>query len=265
MPPNTAPAKSVTPKDITPLTQEEFHKEIRENVGKPVKKYIKIGRGKTAKRQAVSREHGSRWASSIVNLKNKTINTRVYLDFQKNKLDISEYAKLKALAVAGIGEFWSRKLTIAGQQYTAIVNAIYRKSNSIDVDLIIHKGSDYARSHNSGIVDASFIYNQGAFPSNPGLADNNFKLTSGHEFGHSVLEYFGGAGLSWGHKGSTSALLQSVKGSTPGYPPRGEIDLMMYYNKLKNTSRVNNIYQRTIAAEQDVKRLIWMSGITFTP
>ena len=103
------------------------------------------------------------------------------------------------------------------------------------------------------------------FKANPGAADIDFKSTAAHEFGHSVLKYFGGIGLSWGHKGSTNVILQSVKGSTPGYPLKGEIDLMKYYDSSKNKTAVVGLYRRTYATEQDVKRLIWMSNITFTP
>ncbi len=46
----------------------------------------------------------------------------------------------------------------------------------------------------------------------------------------------------------------------PKYPIKGEIDLMIYYDKHKNTTRLINIYQRTIAKEQDVKRIIRMSN-----
>ena len=138
-----------------------------------------------------------------------------------------------------------------------------RKTGAIDVDLIINKGKNYARSHNSGIVDASFIYNQGRF-ANQGYAKQVFKLTAAHEFGHSVLLYSGGIKLSWSHKGSTAILSQAVKRSTPGYPVQGEIDLMKYYDDRKNDDQSIDIFTRTTSNEIDVKRLIWMSNITFS-
>ena len=89
-------------------------------------------------------------------------------------------------------------------------------------------------------------------------------LVSAHEFWHSVLKYFGGISLSWRHEGSTNILTQDVKSSTPGYPLAGEINLMKYYNDKKNKQFIpySSIYKRTIAAEIDVKRLIWSSEIS---
>lgn len=77
-------------------------------------------------------------------------------------------------------------------------------------------------------IDASFIYNEGAFGDH--RTDLDFQLVAAHEFGHSVLMYAGGLPLSWSHKGSTNPLTQTVKTSTPGYPKSGPIDLMKYYD-----------------------------------
>ncbi len=260
----TPAGKSIDPKLPPTLTKEEFHNNIHIAIGTPKKKRIKVGHGKSARIQTTSKEHLCNWAETKVNLKKKSIDITVYIDFHKDNLTPKEFSKIKMLATMGIGEYWSQRINISSLQYSVQINIKDRKNNSIEVDLKIHKGSDYKRSHNSGIIDASFIYNQGSFPSNTGLADNNFKLTSAHEFGHSVLSYFGGVGLSWGHKGSTNPVLQSIKASTPGYPMTGDIDLMKYYDILKNTKNIPNIYQRTRATEQDVKRLIWMSNVTFS-
>ncbi|GAB1269194.1 hypothetical protein NBRC116493_24470 [Aurantivibrio infirmus] len=151
-----------------------------------------------------------------------------------------------------------------GDVFTASVAAFDRKTNSIDVDLKIEEGVEYGRSHNSGLVDATFIYNKGMYGGMNSDADKDFMLVSAHEFGHSVLEYFGGADLSWSHKGSTHKIFQSVKPTTLGYPSSGEIDLMKYYDASKNAASYPEIYRRTIADEVDVKRLIWMSATSVT-
>jgi hypothetical protein len=137
--------------------------------------------------------------------------------------------------------------------------------NAIDVDLHIEEDTDYTRSHNSGIIDASFIYNKGFFRGTNSRTDRDFKLVAAHEFGHSVLEYFGSSDLSWTHKGSTNKLLQNVKPTTPGYPSAGEIDLMKYYDRNKNLASPSDRYTRSVADEKDVKRLLWMSKLRVMP
>lgn len=86
-----------------------------------------------------------------------------------------------------------------------------RKNRSIDVDLNIETGNKYARSHNSGIIDATFTYNKGFYRGMNASADRDFMLVAAHEFGHSVLDCFGGSNLSWSHKGSTNKYFQNVK------------------------------------------------------
>ncbi len=245
------------------LTKSDFHAAIHQDIGSPNKKYIKIGHGKSARRQAVSGEHRCQWAGSSVNITSKTINVTVYLDFQGGSLDAKIFSRLKQLASVGIGDYWSRKVVVSGVRFNVFVTAVHRKHGSIGADLKLHKGSNYARSHNSGFIDATFIYNQGFYLGQASLADAAFKKTSAHEFGHSVLDYFGGLVLSWGHKGSTHVVPQNVKAATPGYPMTGEIDLMKYYDSTKNIVAPINVNLRTIASEVDVKRLIWMSDVEF--
>lgn len=91
----------------------------------------------------------------------------------------------------------------------------------------------------------------------------DFKHVSAHEFGHSVLESFGRRSLSWGHKGSTNALLQRIKSSTPGYPQSGDIDLMKYYDFSKAKVTPKDLFQRSKVMEIDLKRLVWLSKIQF--
>jgi hypothetical protein len=87
-------------------------------------------------------------------------------------------------------------------------------------------------------------------------------LTSAHEFGHSVLMEFGGLDRSWTHKGSTS-LFQATKGSTPGYPVSGEIDLMRYCDNKKGSVTFPQMIGDSRASEFDVKCRLWMSTLKF--
>ncbi|MCF6254821.1 MAG: hypothetical protein L3J98_15275 [Gammaproteobacteria bacterium] len=89
-------------------------------------------------------------------------------------------------------------------------------------------------------------------------------LVAAHEFGHSVLMYAGGLSLSWGHKGSTNPITQSVKYSTPGYPEKGPIDLMKYYDPTKRSADLFRRMVDSAAMDIDVKRLIWGAQIKWT-
>jgi len=143
------------------------------------------------------------------------------------------------------------------------IQAYHRAVNAIPVDLYVETDKNkYARSMNPEIlgIDASFIYNKGRL-GNSSKADDDFKLVAAHEFGHSVLMYAGGIYLSWGHKGSTNPLTQSVKSSTPGYPKSGSIDLMKYYDSDKAAIFFSRRIMDAIAMEIDIKRLIWGAKI----
>lgn len=243
-------------------TEAQFHEAIHKNIGSPSLKYITRQRGKHKKRIQISKIHASDWAISTINLSTRSVSVTVFLDFQQNSLSAADYSKLKSLAIAGIGQCWSRQINFNGDLFRVDLKVLDRKANSIDIDLKIEDGIKYGRSHNSGLVDATFIYNKGMYKGMNADADKDFMLVSAHEFGHSVLEYFGGADLSWSHKGSTSKILQSVMPTTLGYPSSGEIDLMKYYDDTKNALSYPDIYRRSIADEVDVKRLIWMSAVS---
>ena len=112
-------------------------------------------------------------------------------------------------------------------------------------------------------------------------ADIEFSETSAHELGHEIIQAFGGDIYSYQHKGS-SYLTQEIKPTTSpkrswydclpirreylqvkdlmkevkgeNAPTSGEQDLMKYYHGSKDFSRI-------VAAEDDVKGLIWLTGI----
>jgi hypothetical protein len=252
------------------LTPDQFHKLIHSAVGTPKVDYEVKRRGKTTIRKPKSREHSANWAEATANLSSNKILLNVYLNMQQNSLSNKDFTRLKQLAKLGIELYWSTPITIGTDTFNVTVTANQRKNDSIQADLALNKmkdRNDYDRSYNLATlgIDASFIYNEHTYNpnANPAFADYSYMLTCAHEFGHSVLMYFGGAGLSWSHKGSTHIVPQDVKSSTPGYPASGTIDLMKYYDANKNFVSVFGRAQRTKAAEQDVKRLIWMSTITF--
>jgi len=199
------------------------------------------------------------WVDVVVDLRARQVEVFVYVDLQnESSLPTVKFNHLAGLVQQGISKYWSRQITVGKDTFQVKTTVVQREDDSEDLDLYVETGSDYARSHNSGIIDGSIFYNEGYF-SNAADADADFKLTAAHEFGHAILTASGGKKLSWGHKGSTNPILQSAYPTTPTYPTAGEIDLMKYYNG----SEPPDVYVRTIAAEEDVKRLIGLVEVDF--
>ena len=146
-----------------------------------------------------------------------------------------------------------------------------------DVKLIYNTNRSWMRSGNPGAVEdpISFVGNivsREAVCYNVGYIceyfylkkwdyqsenDENleFKFTSAHEIGHTILKAYGGTFYSYGHKGSMNTITQKQKSSAPPYPKAGEIDIMPYYpNKV-----YYNSYKRYVASMKDVLGLIWLS------
>lgn len=249
---------------IDGLTEEQFHETIHKDIDKPVQNFRKkIIHSKYRHIKVHTGAHKVSWADATIFSKQKLINIQVYLNFKQNDLNDSDYEKLKGLAVEGIGQYWSRNIKSSGSQYMVRVQAHHRTANAIPVDLYIESDQNqYGRSMNPAMlgIDASFIYNKG-YLGNLKRADSDFKLIAAHEFGHSVLMHAGGLPLSWGHKGSTNPLTQSVKSSTPGYPNGAPIDLMKYYDGEKYGADFRTRINNTVAMEIDIKRLIWGAKI----
>lgn len=250
--------------NIVAITPEQFHEILHKDINKPVQDFRK--KWIPAKKRHIKVHTGTHrvpWADVTICLKQKIINVQVYLNFKKNELSDSDYQKLKGLALEGIEQYWSRNIKVSGANFMVRMQAHHRPVNAIPVDLYIETDkTKYTRSMNPAMlgIDASFIYNKGRL-GGTSKADKDFRLVAAHEFGHSVLMYAGGLSLSWGHKGSTNPLTQSVKSSTPGYPKSGPIDLMKYYDSDKAAIFFSRRIMDTIAMEIDIKRLIWGAKI----
>jgi hypothetical protein len=104
------------------------------------------------------------------------------------------------------------------------------------------------------------------------VADAEVKQTAAHEFGHFILAAYGGGGFWKGysstHKGSSTwAFQEAIPGNY--IPLTGEIDLMHYQEKRPlNTSTPKDPLpqdqrNRSVAAEQDVNSLLWLSRVRF--
>lgn len=254
-----------TASSVVRLTRQTFHEAIHHSIDKPVKNYrMRWDPHRRRHKKVHTGAHLSDWAEATINLQSYHISIDVFLNFKRNSLKNTEYNKLKKLACDGIRQYWSRTITVNGKVFNVIVTAKHRTGGAIPVDLYIETDPNiYARSMNPHIlgIDASFVYNQGML--NASEADDDFKLVAAHEFGHSILMYAGGISLSWGHKGTTNPLLQSIKSSTPGFPSSGKIDLMKYYDWSKGRVTFRRRISDSVAMEEDIKRLIWGAKISW--
>ncbi|CAA0218482.1 hypothetical protein [Tenacibaculum maritimum] len=165
---------------------------------------------------------------------------------------------------------------VNGELYEVFVNAINTTKKAMDdVDLIFNTNHKWMRSGNPGTVEdpISFVgnivsreaicYNVGYIKSKiwryrePYNEDIEFKETSAHEIGHTILKAYGGTFYSYGHKGSVNTITQSENSKAIEYPKKGEIDIMPYYtNWLGYNER-----KRMVAAQKDLLSLIWLTKI----
>jgi hypothetical protein len=247
------------------MTADEFHQALHKELGKPLRNSTTMVVGRfVVKEMPRDGGHHAAWALANVSLQGHRIKVQVNLDVERSGLAEAEYLRLRSLVFRGIRRFWSRTVRIGSEVFSVDINALHATGNAVSVSLAVQGGKDYARSHNVGLlgVEATFFYNAGSF-SSQAEADADFMEVAAHEFGHSILMDFGGIQHSWTHKGSTS-ILQTVKPSTPGYPPTGEIDLMRYYDENKTPGAAfSHLMARTIADEWDVKCLLWLSKLSF--
>lgn len=181
-------------KNNTTFTPDKFHEILHKDIDKPVQDYRRkwISSRKRYVKQHTG-AHKVEWAEATISLESKSINVQVYLNFKKNSISDTEYAKLKHLASSGISQYWSRRINVGGNNFMVLVQAHHRVANAIPVDLHVETDPNvYARSMNPSTlgIDASFIYNKNWHIS-AAKADYDFKLVSAHEFGHSVLMYAG--------------------------------------------------------------------------
>jgi hypothetical protein len=96
----------------------------------------------------------------------------------------------------------------------------------------------------------------------PYRADPDFKHTAAHEFGHRILGAYGDdRTYSWAHK-STSGKIDQQSNPGTSHPASGEIDLMKY-SEAALPYTFEDYWDRSIAAEEDVKSLLWLARVKF--
>ncbi len=197
------------------------------------------------------------------------------------------FADLLRLALAGVGQYWSRdasngkSVNTSDGAYQVTTRPVVTSSHAMDdVDLKYNTNRSWGRSSNPGsvtgilslfgnFVPERVIYNVGWLQYGDYWVyrteieeDPEFKLTAAHEIGHEILNTYGGDVYSYGHRGSSSPVFQTPNDIGDGaevYPSSGEIDLMKYYHGYQP----GDAYTRTVACEVDVYSLIWLARVEF--
>lgn len=193
-----------------------------------------------------------------------------------NKQAVS-YQDLEEYALDGVGQFWSRHsgnigkgIMIGKDLYQVFVRAnsdehgmlapriIYQtnqeegRSRNWELSRILYFADGYIYHPGWGKYPGSIIFNTKGWMFGSNIPD--FKMTAAHEIGHQILLSYGGQDYSKSHKKSSTIFTQKVLDDSPSIPTAGEIDLMKYYQNYYDISR-------TIAAEFDVAKLIWLTKL----
>lgn len=199
-------------------------------------------------------------------------------------LAATPYSTLLGWAKEGIERYWSRNGSRGGGIAEGITTSkgLYKVTVKADVNtapkagnfpLIDSLSADFGRStslaiarkvyHNAGYAHDQIVKRQ-QLPASVAVsyAEEEFKETSAHEFGHLILNEYGGGlipNYSWTHK-DTSTLMQNPKQNHPT-PSTGEVDVMHYFSSY--TQSAPDLQKRMAASEQDVKSLLWLARIEF--
>ncbi|EAN4680378.1 hypothetical protein EHN46_15805 [Salmonella enterica] len=228
------------------------------------------------------------WVDVVINRSAGTIDvfwrmafTDGGIDGENDQLIPLSFDELKKQAKEGVEFYWSRNgsrnnigkniLTKKGSYQVSVSACVNVSPAMSSFDLIECLDEDGGRStslcgfrkvyHNIGSF-YNKLKGKGVSGSDITLfASQEFKLTAAHEMGHIVLDKYGtgtNQDYSWTHKG-TSTILQNKRSGFP-MPLSGEIDIMKYSDKKVN---FDEIISRSIAANEDVNGLIWLSRIKF--
>lgn len=199
-------------------------------------------------------------------------------------LAATPFSTLLGWAKEGIELYWSRNGSRGGGIASGITTSkgVYKVTVKADINaepkagnfpLIDSLGASFGRStslaiarkvyHNMGFAYEIYVTQRRRpleFAKNS--AQEEFKETAAHEFGHLILNEYGGGIIptySWTHKDSSS-LMQNPKPDHPD-PLSGEVDVMEYFSDYRAPTA--DRLSRTVASEQDVKSLLWLARVEF--
>jgi len=186
------------------------------------------------------------------------------------------FEELKTLATAGVERYWSRDgsrgavgasiQTDNGAFQVKVLAQVNEKPGTKNFPLIASISNDFGRS-TSFAMFKKIYHNQGwwAAANYPvSFADQEFEHTAAHELGHLILNECGDGRVipaySWSHKSTSTILTQKPLDNNP-VPASGEIDLMHYHSE--RPSNMQDYWARSVASENDVKGLLWLSRVKF--
>ncbi|MBV8632935.1 MAG: hypothetical protein JO002_00445 [Burkholderiaceae bacterium] len=227
----------------------------------PIRQASSNGTGLTDAQVLAGSDNPSRYYEAKIDRNSKIISVLMDAKYQTDTLDGLQATNMMNQINNGVSRFWSRPVMLDGETYAVNVNVAQDEKNGMPIRLAINDGSDYARSVNTDgsflqpLLGAKVVYNPGYFNNNVDMANEDLQLVGAHEFGHPMLVNAVGTNYSFGHKG-TSNDIGAITSGTPTLPSTGELDLMQYYNPSPST---HDAYLRTMANEDDVRRLIYIS------
>jgi len=186
------------------------------------------------------------------------------------------FEELKRLSLQGIKYHWSKHLKSINYNFN--VNPINSEANCLnELILIFNTNETWGRSGNPGVLGriyynvgylnflnwyepALLVDKWGYLDTEKNKVIEDFKYTSAHELGHSILSAYGGKYYSFTHDDS-STLLQDPNGKKNYEKEKkeGEINLMHYFKIEPSQSKYD--YDIIKASEKDVFGLIWLTKL----
>ena len=172
----------------------------------------------------------------------------------------AQFDERARLANEGMAKYWSRSVELDDAEWTVHVS-VRQSPDGMPITFanpgIRLLGNLSSRSRNPYPVFTGNLYYDDGCGSD---SDAIFCMTAAHEIGHGFLTSAFGVVWSWGH-GGTSSVIGTLHAKAPHYPMSGEIGLMSYYNaNICAPVYRGDVIQRSIASEDDVKTLIFISG-----
>lgn len=191
-------------------------------------------------------------------------------------LEPNFHAAFKRELLFGIGERFSRAVTLDGERYELRAHVAERSSDAFWVvlcaaapkalDEIFGTGNSYIGGPNVQSGSRSFnlssfgeglpiLYIWDDLAATP-MTDIDQRDLGAHEFGHTVLREAYDSLTSACHKG-TSDPIGAISALAPASPPTGVVsDIMLYYSSAQDTAS-------TWATEDDARALAWMCKVVF--
>ncbi len=186
------------------------------------------------------------------------------------------FEELRQLAIAGLQYHWGRNELHPEAKSISIKNhGIYQfflkvdhtEKNAIKSPQIVFQTNARLRRSRNWEFSRLLFYQVGYLKKSgkwryciEKMADEEFKYVAAHEIGHEILLAYGGHLYSKTHKKSATLLTQRPLGNRL-YPQQGEIDLMLYYAADGQHPFPRGYYERSVAAEEDVRSLLWLNKV----